>query len=137
MSPIDPINPRKARQQLDQEAAQVGAADLDHLLTRQQAIEKKLKQSGKLARFGTDIRLMFAMVRDYVRGDYRAVPWKTIAAVAGALLYVLNPLDLVPDLILGFGLLDDATVVAACLKLVETDLHRYAAWRELRDEQPQ
>ena len=60
----------------------------------------------------------------------RSVPWKTIAAVAGALLYVLNPLDFIPDLILGFGFLDDAGVVALCLKLVESDLHRYAAWKE-------
>ena len=46
-------------------------------------------------------------------------------------LYVLNPLDLIPDLIFGFGLVDDAGVVALCLKLVESDLHRYAAWKEL------
>ena len=48
-----------------------------------------------------------------------------------SLLYVLNPLDLIPDLIFGFGLVDDAGVVALCLKLVESDLHRYAAWKEL------
>ena len=59
---------------------------------------------------------------------------KTIASVAGALIYVMNPLDVIPDLIFGFGLVDDAGVVALCLKLVESDIHRYAAWKEQQEE---
>ena len=56
------------------------------------------------------------------------------AAVAGALIYVMNPLDVIPDLIFGFGLVDDAGVVTLCLKLVESDIHRYAAWKEQQEE---
>ncbi|MBZ0335563.1 hypothetical protein MARI_25810 [Marinobacter sp. JH2] len=125
---------RTAEQQLNQEAGKVRKDDLETLLQRQEAIEAKVKSSGRLQRFGTDIKLMFSLIRDYWNGRYRAVPWKTIAAVAGALLYVLNPLDLIPDLIFGFGLLDDAGVVALCLKLVESDLHKYAAWKELSEK---
>jgi len=29
---------------------------------------------------------------------------------------------------------DDAGVVALCLKLVESDIHRYAAWKEQQEE---
>ncbi|MGF2735638.1 YkvA family protein [Marinobacter sp. DUT-1] len=121
---------KKARQQLDAEASKVHRQDLETLLDRQRAIEEKVKGSGRLERFSADIKLMFSMIRDYWYGNYRSVPWKTIAAVAGALLYVLNPLDFIPDIILAFGFLDDAGVVALCLKLVESDLHRYAAWKE-------
>ncbi|SFR49837.1 Uncharacterized membrane protein YkvA, DUF1232 family [Marinobacter gudaonensis] len=121
---------KNAEKQLKAEADRVHRQDLEKLLERQRAIEEKVKGSGKLKRFGADIRLMFSMIRDYWYGNYRSVPWKTIAAVAGALLYVLNPLDFIPDLILGFGFIDDAGVVALCLKLVESDLHRYAAWKE-------
>ncbi|MDY6816578.1 MAG: YkvA family protein [Pseudomonadota bacterium] len=126
---------KKARQQLDAEASKVHRQDLEALLDRQKAIEEKVKGSGKLQRFGTDIKLMFSMIRDYWYGNYRSVPWKTIAAVAGALLYVLNPLDFIPDIIFAFGFLDDAGVVALCLKLVESDLHRYAAWKEHQEAQ--
>jgi uncharacterized membrane protein YkvA (DUF1232 family) len=126
---------KNARTQLEAEAKKVHRADLEQLLDRQRAIEDKVKGSGKLARFSADIKLMFSMIRDYWYGNYRSVPWKTIAAVAGALIYVMNPLDVIPDLILGFGFLDDAGVVAMCLKLVESDLHRYAAWKEHREEQ--
>ncbi len=128
------FNQKNARKQLDAEASKVNRADLEKLLDRQRSIEEKVKGSGKLARFSTDIKLMFSMIRDYWNGSYRNVPWKTIAAVAGALLYVMNPLDVIPDLIIGIGFLDDAGVVALCLKLVESDLHRYAAWKEHRED---
>ena len=126
---------KNAEKQLNTESGKVHRADLETLLERQRVIEDKVKGSGKLNRFSADIKLMFAMIRDYWYGNYRNVPWKTIAAVAGALLYVLNPLDVIPDLILGFGFIDDAGVVALCLKLVESDLHRYAAWKEQQDAQ--
>jgi len=41
---------------------------------------------------------------------------------------VLNPADVVPDVIIGVGYLDDATVVAFCLKLVQRELERYQEW---------
>lgn len=128
------ISQKRARRELDKESSKVQQGDIEALLERQKQIEAKAERDSTLHRFSTDIRLMFALLRDYWNGRYRQIPWKSVAAMAGALLYVLNPLDLIPDVILGFGLLDDAGVVALCLKLVESDLHRYAAWKELDAE---
>lgn len=125
---------RKANEQLRTEADRVRRDDVADLLSRQKAIEEKVRSSGKLRRFSTDIRLMFSMLGDYWQGNYREVPWKSIAAIAGAMIYVLNPLDLIPDLLLGIGFLDDAGVVAACLAFVESDLLRYAAWKERAEQ---
>ncbi|MCL1477264.1 DUF1232 domain-containing protein [Marinobacter sp. M3C] len=127
------ISERTARRQLESESDKVKQADIQRLLEKQQAVEEKVKNSGKLDRFTTDIKLMFSLVRDYYNGRYRSIPWKSIAAIVGALIYVLNPLDLIPDLILSIGFVDDVGVVALCLKLVESDLHRYAAWKELQE----
>ena len=125
---------RKAKQQLDREAGRIHDTDVGDLLSRQQAIEEKVQSSGKLKRFSSDIRLMFSMLQDYWQGNYREVPWKSVAAIAGALVYVMNPMDVIPDLILGFGFIDDAGVVALCLKMVESDLLRYAAWKQNKEE---
>ena len=46
------------------------------------------------------------------------------------LLYVINPLDIVPDVLPFLGVLDDATVIGALLMLVERDLKKYRAWKE-------
>ncbi|GGE65296.1 hypothetical protein GCM10011533_17110 [Streptosporangium jomthongense] len=125
---------KNARKQLNAQAEKINRDDLETLLEKQRAIEEKVKNSGKLKRFSADIKLMFSMIRDYWNGSYRDIPWKSIAAVAGTLVYVMNPLDFIPDLIIGFGFLDDAGVVALCLKLVESDLHKYAAWKECKEE---
>lgn len=125
---------RKAKQQLDREAGKVDNKDVGDLLLRQKAIEEKVRNSGKLKRFGSDVSLMFSLLRDYWQGNYREIPWKSVAAIAGALVYVLNPMDLIPDFIAVVGLMDDAGVVALCLKVVENDLMRYAAWKEREEE---
>jgi uncharacterized membrane protein YkvA (DUF1232 family) len=53
-----------------------------------------------------------------------------MAAIVAALLYVLSPIDLLPDFIPIVGYVDDALVVAACLALVEQDLINYKEWKK-------
>jgi uncharacterized membrane protein YkvA (DUF1232 family) len=69
------------------------------------------------------------MIKDYRKGKYTAVPWFTIAAIASALLYVLSPIDLIPDFIPGLGYLDDVTVLTIVTGWVDSDLHRYLDWK--------
>jgi uncharacterized membrane protein YkvA (DUF1232 family) len=42
----------------------------------------------------------------------RDTPWKVKAILGIAIVYLLSPFDLVPDWIMGFGLLDDLTIVS-------------------------
>lgn len=91
-------------------------------------IRRKVAKGGPLRRFLGDVRLMCSILRDYWRREYRAVPWWAIAAITFALLYVMNPFDIVPDMIPFVGLLDDAAVVAACLALVGEQLESYQHW---------
>ncbi len=42
----------------------------------------------------------------------RDTPWKVKAILACAIIYLLSPFDLVPDWVMGFGLLDDITIVS-------------------------
>ena len=76
-----------------------------------------------------DAVLAVSLVRDYWRGSYRALPGFSLAAIVLALLYVLSPLDLLPDVIPLVGIVDDALVVFVCLTLVEKDLRAYEEWR--------
>jgi len=47
----------------------------------------------------------------------RDTPWKVKAILGFAILYLLSPFDLVPDWIMGFGLLDDLTAVSFLVAL--------------------
>lgn len=126
------VNQHEAEIALAEEQRRVRPDDLGAVLATREQVERKANRKGRLRRFAGDIRTMFDMVRDYWNGSYRAVPWYSIAAIAGALLYIFNPLDLIPDLILTFGLVDDAAVTAACLSMVSSDLDAYRRWRAAR-----
>ncbi len=71
------------------------------------------------------VRLLVMMGSDYIAGRYTRVPVTTIWIVFFALLYVVGPLDLIPDFIPGFGWLDDAFVIALVCRAIRRDLKRY------------
>ncbi len=100
--------------------------DIAKVTQRADDIESKLP---KLKHWMEQAKLILELVKDYWSGRYREVPYWAISAGALALLYVLNPADVIPDVIIGVGYLDDATVVAFCLKLIERELERYKLWK--------
>ena len=120
---------KQAEEQLKKGAKNVTEDDLKKVLDRRDEIEEKFKSNGPLGRFVTDLKLLFSIIQDYIKGEYRTVPFWSIAAIVAALLYVLSPIDLIPDFIPVVGYLDDALVVAACLAMVEQDLHTYKEWK--------
>jgi len=68
-------------------------------------------QVGMLAQFVRTLRLVWRLLYD---ARVSLFPKLIIPA---AILYVLSPLDLIPDFILGLGQLDDIGVVALALAL--------------------
>lgn len=76
-----------------------------------------------------DLILLASLLRDWVTGRYRTVPWGTLLTITGALVYFLMPLDAIPDPIVALGLIDDVAVISRTLKLTRTDLERYQQWR--------
>ena len=53
----------------------------------------------------------------------------TTASVAGALIYIIIPIDAIPDVIPLAGLLDDAFIIGLCVKYFSEDLHKYKVWK--------
>jgi uncharacterized membrane protein YkvA (DUF1232 family) len=123
------ITKAQAEEELKNRSGKVTEEDLEKVLNKQKEIEDKFKTGGPLGRYIEDLKLLFSIVKDYANGSYREVPWYSIAAIVAALLYVLSPIDLIPDVIPVIGLIDDAFVVAACLSMVESDLHTYKEWK--------
>lgn len=123
------ISDHDARRVIEEGTQKVTTDDIQRVVNRADDIQRKVSGHGPLARFMNDVKLMIALVKDYWNKNYSEAPWWTIAAAATALLYVLNPVDIVPDFIPLVGFLDDATVVSACLFLLEKDLMKYSNWK--------
>lgn len=118
---------------VEERARDVSEEDVETVVREADQIEERFRENnGPLGRLLEDGRLLLGLVRDAWRGRYRDVPKWTLAAAVFALLYVLNPFDLIPDVLPVIGAIDDAAVVSVCLVLLEQDLHAYRAWRQRR-----
>lgn len=70
------------------------------------------------------------MINSYRTKKYTKLPFKTIAAILGALIYFVSPLDIIPDFIPFLGAIDDVAVISFCLKMIKDDLNAYLLWKE-------
>jgi uncharacterized membrane protein YkvA (DUF1232 family) len=110
-------------------AEKITDKDIENVADHAEDIRKQFSARGPLKRFIQDGRMLTALVRDWRASRYRGAMRWTIAAAAFALIYVINPFDLVPDVLPFVGAVDDATVIAACLFLIERDLFKYRDWK--------
>lgn len=108
--------------------------DIEKVVEKSDEIQKKFYSRGPLRRFIEDGRLLLSLVKDYWSRRYRRIPYGIIGAVVFSLIYVFNPLDLVPDVLPIIGVVDDASIVGACLLLIERDLLPYKQWKESQKE---
>lgn len=71
---------------------------------------------------------MLRLIRAYYRGEYRDVAMSTLLVIIAAVVYVVNPLDLIPDWVPGLGLLDDAFIVAFAVRQTKQSLDDFMSW---------
>ena len=126
------INKAQAKAVLGEYADKVGADDVNNVLGKEDEIKKLFKRVKVLARYLNDLCEIFELLRDRVTGRYKEIPWRTIAALTGALIYALSPIDLLLDFIPGIGFFDDALVIGIAIKLAQPDLEKYRAWKTER-----
>jgi uncharacterized membrane protein YkvA (DUF1232 family) len=92
-------------------------------------LPNKLINASLLSRLFEDIKLLFLLVRDYWKGVYRDVSIWSILVFTIGIIYILSPIDIIPDFNLGIGQIDDAAVLILCLNFLEKDLNKYKEWR--------
>lgn len=92
-------------------------------------LEKKLKTIPVAGNKLAVVPIMASLVKNYVKKEYTDIPIGTIIAIVSSLIYFVSPIDFIPDSIPVLGYFDDAAVVAACWKLVESDVEEYEKWR--------
>jgi uncharacterized membrane protein YkvA (DUF1232 family) len=123
------VNEKEARKSILEEAGKMNNSDFENAWRTKDKSIKMPSRSSFPKRFLVDIKDLFLMVKDYLNGKYRETPFWIIAAIAGVLIYVINPLDLIPDVIPILGLIDDVIVIFLCISLVRLDLNKYRRWK--------
>ena len=91
---------------------------------------KNIIKLGLLARLFQNLKLLLPLVKDYWKGAYRDVSAKSLIIFAAAILYIISPIDLIPDYIIGLGQIDDIAILSLSLYFLERDLLKYKEWKD-------
>ncbi|RDU38354.1 methyltransferase type 11 [Neobacillus piezotolerans] len=107
----------------------------DSLLNR--AFGKADKNRNSLGFSWKKLQLLFELARAWAKGEYKDVSKGTILAVIGAIIYFVSPVDIIPDFLLGLGLVDDAAVLALSWNRITKDLEKFSTWKNTIDSPQQ
>ncbi len=111
------------------EEAEAAIQDEDKFEKIIQNVERTLKDFPKIGKYLSDIVCMVSLVRNFIKKEYTDVPIRTITSIVAALIYLVSPLDLIPDTIPGIGHIDDIAIIAFVLNSVHSDIEKYKKWR--------
>lgn len=81
----------------------------------------------KLKNLKDDAKTLMLMVKDYMHGEYTAIPKTSVAIAAGALFYFVSP-DCIP------GVVDDALIMTAAITALGQDLTDYREWKKRNEK---
>ena len=96
-----------------------------------------LKATGKRRGLGEvwgSLQAFFRLIRAYANGSYRRVSAQSMLTILAAVAYFVSPIDLIPDFILGLGLIDDVTVLAWTIRACAGDIAAFVAWEQAAGE---
>lgn len=122
---------------IEKQNREVTPEKMDEVIDHEREIEKKNRKLNKdhFGKLYRQVKLALQMLKDYKAKRYTEVPWRSIGLLSVGILYFLNPMDLMPDIIPILGLTDDAVALAAIFKSLQSDLKLYCEWRGLDVEE--
>jgi uncharacterized membrane protein YkvA (DUF1232 family) len=81
--------------------------------------------AGLVERFAAVPRMLSAVTR----GEYRGTTFSHVAMLAAAVVYIVSPLDFMPEALFSvFGLTDDAIVVTWLIAALVNDTEEFLTW---------
>jgi len=88
--------------------------------------ENKKKVSGFLEKVKTLLR----MLRSYINGEYRQIPWRSLLMIIGSLIYFMMPIDLIPDFIPMTGFADDISIIFLVFSSISDDIAAFLEYEQ-------
>lgn len=89
---------------------------------------KTVRRVRSLSALWTHRRDLGNMLSDMFRGQYSATLFTKLAMIF-TVIYVLFPIDIIPDFLVIIGWTDDAAVIYLLLRRILTELERYKGWK--------
>lgn len=91
------------------------------------AVSTAQGRGGKLLK---DLQLLVRLLKASISGAYTGLSVYKLVTIVAAILYLINPLDVIPDFIPVVGYADDAAVIAWVLNSIAEELKDFKMWEE-------
>lgn len=113
------------------DTSKIDARSIDEITSEEKKVGRKSESLdvSKFRRFINQVKLAFGLIKDFKEKRYTDIPWRSITLISAAIIYFLNPFDVVPDLFPVIGIADDAVLFATLFKSIQTDLEKYGEWK--------
>lgn len=122
--------PADFRAYLLEKASLIAPGDVSTIVAqRAQALERASQDHANHPRLAPQTGVALSLLADHDAGECPQVPYHTVSLLAVALLYLLTPIDVVPDWIPGVGTSDDALVLELGFELGAAGVERYCTWK--------
>ena len=136
---VDPGHP-PVRQWLERSVVRATEALGQKYLARLAGVRGNLDQSlraipERMHRAARQAQLVLELLEDVRSGSYRDVRWYSVTVAAAALLYVVSPADIIPDVLPLVGSFDDIALIALAVRLLRRDLRAYCKFKGYPEEQ--
>ena len=89
---------------------------------------RKYMKAGGLKKVRKDLVLLTDYVSDIIHGHYHNYNKSSIILALAGLIYVVSPLDVIPDF-LPLGFLDDITIITWAITNIAGELSKYSQWK--------
>ena len=109
-------------------ASETENKNLDNIAAK---TEKKLNNSKLDDTVVGTVKTFLSMLRAAVRGQ--SIPVATITVIVCSLLYLICPIDLIPDIFIG-GFIDDAAVIMAAAAAIKDDIEKFQTQTQRKGE---
>lgn len=71
---------------------------------------------------------LVSLLKSYFKKEYKEVPGRTILLIIGSFIYLVTPVDIIPDLTPILGLSDDIFIFVVLYKSINKDILQYQEW---------
>jgi curved DNA-binding protein CbpA len=116
------------RKQYDRILRYTEGKDFSRILNEKEFWRKIEKASPSLKHILEDLKDLYMLFIDSIKGRYKLHP-ALLSVIGGGLLYFIIPLDLIPDFIPIAGLLDDFAVLSAIINSMQEELLEYRKFK--------
>ena len=95
-----------------------------------EALQKATTHRSALGETWEKLQLLFGVLRDWLNGNYKEMPKRSLLMIILGIVYFVSPIDGIFDYIPFAGLVDDAAVAGFVISQVSVDLERYKLWKK-------